>query len=221
MLHVGKTGGTAIKHALRHAMPPPGTVVVMHGHEVRLADIPADDEVFFVLRDPLSRYVSGFNSRLREGRPRYSYPWTAAERRAFAQFSTPDELATALSADDDARRRQARRAMREIGHVRWHYDHWLGDPGVLRARAGRVVVVGMQETLATDFERLKGRLGLSADVRLPRKDKAAHRSPADVDTYLSPVAVANLREWYADDYVLLAAAVGVDAGRGDRTLQGR
>ena len=71
----------------------------------------------FFIRDPLSRFVSAFNSRLREGRPRYHYPWREEERIAFAVFRTPDQLGSALSSDDPAQREQAEQAMRSIGHL--------------------------------------------------------------------------------------------------------
>ena len=50
---------------------------MIHGHGVRLADVPLDDDVFFVIRHPLERFVSGFNSRLHRGRPLRDITWTA------------------------------------------------------------------------------------------------------------------------------------------------
>jgi hypothetical protein len=46
-LHIGKTGGTAIKHAIG----PLASIknLVLHPHSVRLSDIPAGERVFFCL----------------------------------------------------------------------------------------------------------------------------------------------------------------------------
>jgi hypothetical protein len=101
MLHIGKTGGTAMKDVF--ASLPSGVgkyEIVVHRHSHRLPQIPRGQKVFFVVRDPVEKFVSGFNSRLREGRPRYHTPWTEAERTAFEQFQTPDMLARALSSED-------------------------------------------------------------------------------------------------------------------------
>ena len=67
-LHIGKTGGTAIKAALK-AYPPAVTLHV-HPHRFALADVPRGERVFFFVRDPLSRFVSAFHSRKRRGLPR-------------------------------------------------------------------------------------------------------------------------------------------------------
>ena len=64
---------------------------------------PGEPVAFFV-RHPVSRFVSGFNSRMRKGRPRRNVEWSEGERWSFERFRTPDELARALaSADPGAR----------------------------------------------------------------------------------------------------------------------
>ena len=42
------------------------------------------DEVVVILRDPVARFVSGFNSRQRQGMPKHFNAWKPAEERAFA-----------------------------------------------------------------------------------------------------------------------------------------
>src|SRR5205823_2768329 len=96
LLHVGKTGGTAVKHALRTALHAGGYCIRLCRHGVRLRDVPPGEKVVFFVRDPASRFVSGFYSRLRQGRPRYTSPWSRAEKAAFGRFGTPNDLAAAL-----------------------------------------------------------------------------------------------------------------------------
>lgn len=205
MLHVGKTGGTAVKHALRRRPPTdPRIEIVMHHHDVTLGDLPPWDDVFVVLRDPVARFVSAFNSRQRQGRPRHDVAWSPAERRCFTRFATPDDLGRALDDDDPLLRREARRAMRSVRHISWPYRRWLGSRRRVRARRSHILLVGHQENLSADFERLKSALALPADARLPSREKAAHRAPAGADTRLSDRAQANLAAWYRDDYDLLA-----------------
>ena len=38
-------------------------VVHLHRHAVRLRDVPVGEKFFFFVRDPVSRFVSGFHSR--------------------------------------------------------------------------------------------------------------------------------------------------------------
>lgn len=203
VLHIGKTGGTALSHVLVEHAPSARYRPVFGGHELTLEDVPTGERFMFFIRDPVSRFVSAFNSRLREGRPRYHYPWREEEKAAFARFQTPDELGSALSARDNVLRKEAEAAMRGVGHLNTGYSFWLGSPRSLRRRVGDVFFIGFQERLDEDFEVLKSRLGLPPDAELPEGD-AAHRAPAGVDAELSDEARANLERWYAEDLAFVA-----------------
>jgi hypothetical protein len=198
VMHIGKTGGTALNHVLVEHHQAARYRLLFGGHEVTLADIPEGERFMFFIRDPLTRFVSAFNGRLREDRPRYHYPWNDNERRAFAIFKTPDQLGAALSSDDAHLRAEAEFAMRGIGHLNSGYAYWFSGADALRARIDDVFFIGFQDRLDDDFELLKRKLPLPADARLPRGE-AAHQAPADYDASLGGMARANLERWYADD----------------------
>ena len=200
-LHIGKTGGTAIKHALTPVAAE--RQIVLHGHGARLSDVATGEQVIFLLRDPLSRFVSAFYSRQREGRPRYVVPWTPEEEAAFGRFQTANALAHALSSTSPAERRKAERAMHIIAHVNSRYWDWLLGPDYLHSRGADIRFIGLQEHLAEDFAILRTRLGLPDTVRLPDDDVAAHRNPASVDRSLDETAIRNLSAWYAEDFVAI------------------
>lgn len=200
-LHIGKTGGTAIKESLEGAVTADYRVV-LHPHNVVLRDIPRGEKVFFFVRDPLARFVSGFYSRQRRGRPRYDIPWQPEEEEAFSTFSTPDDLARSLASADAARASAAVRAMRTIRHVRYSYWDWFGDEDQLRARMDDVLFVGALEHLADDFQTLQSVLGLG-EAALPTDPVRSHRSPSGLDRRLSDASVAALRRWYHRDYQFL------------------
>jgi Sulfotransferase family len=202
VLHVGKTGGTALNHVLDEHQSVLRYQPVLGGHEATLAGVPVGERFMFFIRDPLSRFVSAFNSRLREGRPRYHYPWREEERVAFAVFKTPDQLATALSSIDPVQREQAEQAMRGIGHLSAFYSFWFGDEAAFRARLPDLFFIGFQERLDDDFELLKQKFGLPPEAQLPRGE-AAHQAPAGYDAHLGETARANLQRWYADDLVFV------------------
>jgi len=199
VLHVGKTGGTSLNHVLVEYADAARLQPVFGGHQLRVADVPVGESFMFVLRDPLSRYVSAFNSRLREGRPRYHYPWREEERVAFEEFKTPDQLGTALSAKDRRERSRAKQAMAAIGHVNTHYSYWFGKPSAFRKRLDDVFFIAFQEQLDDDFVLLRKKLGLPDGARLPQDDTVAHRSPPGFAVELGDVARANLARWYEDD----------------------
>ncbi len=199
VFHVGKTGGTALNHVLLEHADAVRYRLVFGGHQHTLADVPAGERFMFFIRDPLTRFVSAFNSRLREGRPRYHYPWREEERAAFAVFKTPDQLATGLSSADAGERARAEQAMSDIGHLNTRYSYWFGDEASFHERVPDLFFVGFQERLDEDFELLKERLGLPPDAQLPRGDVDAHQTPAGFDTHLGESARANLERWYEDD----------------------
>jgi Sulfotransferase family len=200
-LHIRKTGGTAIKHALANA--PAAFELLLHPHEKRLMDIPAGEPVFFFLRDPVTRFVSGFNSRKRQGMPRYHYPWSDGEREAFARFPTADTLASALTSSEARTRDAAEQAMRDIPHISSRYGDWLGNAAYLETRIDDLFFIGFQERLEADLARLTARLGLPLETRSPNDPLEAHRTPPGFPTALSPSSIATLHEVYRDDILLV------------------
>jgi Sulfotransferase family len=230
-IHVGKTGGTAIKEALReeglavegpesryvqkatYVPSTPYGQIVLHNHGFKLRDVPADDFAFFCLRDPISRFVSGFSSRLRKGQPRYNIKWKPMERVVFERFPTPQSLALGLRSDDREDRKIANWAMCHLQHVT-RYKHSLGGLNTVRATLPRLVYIGRQETLDWDWAQMKTILGLPKDLELPTDPVAAHRGDASVETSLDAVATEILRDWYARDYKLLGVCERIRASKG-------
>jgi Sulfotransferase family len=214
-LHVGKTGGTAVKRALRQAGLPdtPYGPIELHRHRFRMQDVPPDDFVMFCVRDPIARYLSGFHSRLKKGQPRYHSEWTARERVAFEEFPTPQRLAVALISDDRGERKRAKAAMRAIRHLRF-MERQVGTPEELAARLDHIVYIGRTETLDVDWVQMRPLLDLPRGARLPTDPVRAHRSDPALDTTLDPVALRALREWYEDDYRLVDYCDKVRARRG-------
>lgn len=211
-LHIGKTGGTAVKSALRSASVAAEYTLELHPHFFTLMDVPSGDKVMFFVRDPIARFVSGFYSRKRKGQPRYLSQWTLSEESAFRQFHTPNELALALSSEDQRIRRAGLRAMKSIMHVRTSYWDWFKNEPYFLSRVSDILFIGFQETLDKDFEILKRMLGLPA-ITLPEDDIGAHRNPQNLDTSLEMEALANLRKWYAADYRFMRLCKEIRSGK--------
>jgi hypothetical protein len=147
--------------------------------------------------------LSGFHSRQRQGRPRYFSPWSPDEEQAFRRFATPNELARAISADDEGRRTEALDAMNAIRHLRVSYWSWFGERDYFLSRLPSVLFVGSQENLARDFRTLIGMLGLPAALELPTDDVKAHRNPVRSEPVIDDEARGNLVRWYATEYEFL------------------
>lgn len=194
-IRIGKTGSTAIKAALENEM-------IFFKHYINLRkvfDQNLADQVSFFVRDPAERFVSGFNSRLRKGAPRYNTRWSAEEAKAFSLFKTPDEIALALESPDDSVREDAKLGLNAIQHCRLDYRHYLDSVDFLEANKHRIVFIGVQEELDTDYRRLCRVLGLQDPPAPPEDDVGAHRTPAGFATALSEQGRANVLRHYASD----------------------
>jgi hypothetical protein len=200
ILHIRKTGGNALKTALGKVAEEYD--LVLHGHTTTLRDIKAGERVAFIVRDPVDRFVSGFNSRLRKGQPLLNSRWSEGEEQAFARFKTPNDLAEALTVVEV--REEARKAMREIAHVKTSFADTLGSKSYVLERLTDIVWIGRTESLDRDFEKLRQHLGLPSTIVLPSESTAAHRTPDGFSTALSEIGRKNVTAWYADDLEFVA-----------------
>lgn len=199
-LHIGKTGGNAVREALAPAIAD--GAVTWHGHATNLADIPRGERVAFFVRDPVTRFISGFNSRLRKGQPRNLSEWSLDERTSFERYRTPNTLAEALASGEPATRDGAEQAMLSISHVSKRLTDFLTSKAYVEARRDDIAFVGAQETLAADFERLKRVLKLPQSISLPADAVVAHRTPEGFSRTLSPTGRAAIEAWYDRDIAL-------------------
>jgi hypothetical protein len=203
MIHIGKTGGTALKDTLRPVSTLGQYEILTHRHVTRLDDIPVGEKVFFVIRDPLERYVSGFNSRLRQGHPTHHTPWLPAEEVAFREFPTADSLGCALHSADAEERTRAIRAMTSVRHIRDSYWEWFRSREYFEKRVDDLLMVLWCPDLTPSFPQLRDALGLPDSVSLETDGLKAHRSPDGMDRRLGDVATDNLERWYGREYAFI------------------
>ena len=222
-LHIGKTGGSAIKEALKRGIKEQdiysktkklkdNTIleikdlseqfdqIILHGHGTTLKEIPETDWFFFCIRDPLSRFVSGFYSRQRQGKPRYNIPWNAKEERAFRHFETANDLAEALSSKSPSVRNRAEQAMQNIRHVKTSISRWIVDPIYFNERKKNLLCILEQKTLEEDFTKLLQNLRYKRELNLSTDTKITHQADASKSNItLSKLALQNLNNHYATD----------------------
>jgi len=198
-LHIGKTGGTSIKFALYPYRRFKNYIFFFHPHEIKLKFIPRGGKIIFFLRDPVSRFVSAFNSRKRMGMPRYYFPWNHDEKIAFENFNNANELAISLS-KKNKKYQKAICAMKSIQHVKDSYWDWFEDKIYFKSRLEDIIFWGFQESLNQGFEEVKQLFSLPINLKLPVDDINAHRSPEDAAVILNEQAIENLKIWYFKDY---------------------
>lgn len=208
-IHIGKTAGTAIRVAFAeesavsgNVLPQKDKLFLMHGHGFKFTAAGDREKVFFVVRNPLERFVSGFYSRMREGKPKNYNPWNAAEKEAFTNFSTPNELGEALSSSNVGKQEAAKAALNGIGHVNTSYWDWFQDPEHLKKNSHKILKVLRQEQLNEDFEAFCREFDLSISG-LPSDNIKSHRTPDKYPKGLSKEATVNLKKWYNKEYHFL------------------
>jgi hypothetical protein len=143
-MHIPKTGGTAYSD-LSAAIAEQGYAMPLKlGHawtfERAIGSVP-ELRLCTLIRDPLERTVSSFNSRLRQGRPKYRSMWTVEEAAAFSIFPDVRAFLDALVSDGHFEISATEFAFRNISHLRRGYAFYFKSPDYLEAHKDRLAFV--------------------------------------------------------------------------------
>ena len=132
--------------------------------------------------------------------PRRYTPWTKTEQELYAAYSSPDQLALALSSTSPDTREEARWLMRANPHVSYSAWDCFISAEYLLSRKDDIFFIGLQESLEIDFQTLVSKLGLPSTVKLLEKDSPYANSSRETEhVELDEEAIRNLETWYADD----------------------
>ncbi len=219
-IHVGKTGGTAVKKVARKyynvkRSKAPQTVtgsLVLHNH-ISLSEAerrfgPAG-KIAFTFRDPTERFTSGFYCRLRMGHPQHTSRWDASEAAAFSHFEDANDLAECLSSQHHAKRSAAFFAMDAIRHLRRGYAFHFGDRvNFILDQAPRVAACIDTKNLTRNGSAFMQRLGfenLDENTFLSSANSTTHSK------HLSELALKNLREYWSDEYAYYDTFKAIEA----------
>jgi hypothetical protein len=202
-IHIGKTAGTKIAHIARQVNEnPDGRRIRFHGHAAELGILPEACGYFFAIRDPISRFRSGFYSRKRKGQPRYNVEWSPYEAFAFERFEHANDLAEALF-EDGPRGRDAAAAIKSIQHTAQNQsDHFTGQGAFIHTRPPVWIV--RQQKFAEDMREFLTRIGHGALVDALPLTQPVHGNDYSGIPDLSADARARLQAWYAQDFAFIA-----------------
>jgi hypothetical protein len=154
-----------------------------------------------VVRDPLERTVSAFNSRHVAG-PQGVAAWSTAEAAAFALFPSVDEFLAACASDIASDRAAARYAMRSIAHLRDGYVHHFGRGDAAQKAMERIDCVGTVNDLDTFHCRMFQPLGVDAEL-VAEHATFEHRSPVPTSSWTAQLCAtdqAALLDFLAAEY---------------------
>ena len=135
-LHIPRTGGTSRALALRDEP------VIVSGHRVRLSSVEPDDTPVIFVRDPVERFISGWD---------HLYPHKGAA--VLRRWRTAEALAHDIE--------DAYPLVSRVAYVFRRMSWWLDVP---RPDA----IVGRTETMVVDMERILGHAAYLPTVNVSR-----------------------------------------------------
>ncbi len=205
-LHLSKNAGTQIKSLAEQYNAHKGVYrLVLHPHSVTLKSIPQGQRYFFSIRHPVSRFKSGFYSRLRQGKPQYFSKWSPQEEIAFRHFEHANHLAETLFSDG-ADGIAAYQAMRSIRHLARNQVEWFDHNGHFLELNPPFAIL-RQEAFDADLANFLTKVGapsMSSGPQTPDPALGAHHNSYDDVPPLSQKAKGNLERWYAPDMAFYA-----------------
>ena len=111
-------------------------------------------KISFSIRDPLERVVSGFQSRLRQGRPRYNQPWRVYEATAFSLFNSAETFLDSLLKEDDYSVAATEFALNHILAISWNYQFYFHDAESVRLYRKNICLVGQTSGMSLYINQL-------------------------------------------------------------------
>jgi len=200
--HLGKTGGGSV----RQLLGPIRSQWVSVGHRGTLDEIqqqwPDLPMVFFV-RDPLTRFVSGFNN-FRRAVVHKSTGKLPSDHQlvAYSLFATANDLAEGLVSHDEHTRSSAHWAIGRLGFLSNHLTANLGSPAIVDQHRPQIALIGLFERFDISIEAMRVALHLPASLQLPAEPSLAHRGLSHLPNQLSPMGRAAVTQWYRADIAL-------------------
>jgi hypothetical protein len=212
-IHVPKTGGTAIKWTVNQYQKLLMTTgekckITCHRHNVSFADIPVGENIFFIARDPIDRFVSAFFYCKQRLLKKNYY------RKQLKPFDTPNDLAVALDANHP-KNLLAKKIFKRNIHMR-HISDWHVSKDYFNSRLNDIRFICFTETLTADFDNLKRLLNIPSEITLPQKSKHANKIGKNIPNeqkIIQEPGLTLLKEWYKQDIEFVALCKEIVASR--------
>jgi hypothetical protein len=206
-LHIPKTGGTSLISFGQQLVDKGHPFPVSFGHSWRIHEIRSyfpKIKLTLMLRDPLERMVSGYNSRLRQGRPSYNSMWTPAEAAVMAMLPSSRHLLDAMLSEDQFSISAVAYARKKVSHLRWNYCFYFKNPEFVRKNASLFQLVGHMRNFGQFVNRM-AELCETPDALVRELYHKMHDSPeksSSVLDHYSQEEISRLRAAMAEEYAI-------------------
>lgn len=222
-LHIPKTGGSGVTKFGKELVARGYQFPCIFGHGWKVEEILThfpEMRLCFILREPLSKMISGFNSRLRQGRPTYNSLWSPAEAAAFAMLPSTRHLLDAMLSDDEYQQSALAYAMHAVRHLRWSYSFYFKDVPSVKARAAHFELIGDISSLSDFIGRITVLSGAPAALaaELYQKRHEAGGGSGDPLAGYTEEQVARIRDHLRRDFRIHRELLAL-AGRGPQPSQ--
>jgi|GEM_PF-2368613 len=204
-IHIPKTGGTSIGKFGSKVIAGGGKFPIAFPHgwtaEQIFNEFPKI-ELYFIIREPLERTISGINSRIRMGRPQYNIVWNVGEAVSFNFFPTAVELLNGLAAQDERIKSAAIFAFKHINHLKHGYEFYFKDAAFIRANADRFPLVREISDSDSFVTQLCARTGINPQMldQHYRRLHVAPQSTSNLAASLAPETLAAARKFLSREY---------------------
>ena len=226
-IHVGKCGGSYLARNLPRsstihmrkpeAEPNVGYIIWLRNplsrfvsafnHSLALVEYDVGTKNFDDLYNdescPYYRLKNKINSVLETGEPFCMWDSGSTYVELMRYFGTANALAEGLSSSDRLVRDKAKWLMSnaQVEHIYKGLGWYMDNGKFIREHHDQIFFVGRQEQMSQDLNALFSQLG----VGLKQIDRPIRQGQAEADKYLSEVAIANLKDFYArSDYKALS-----------------
>ena len=204
-IHIGKTGGTSLGKVNSALKDNGHTTLRIFDHSTTLAKAADENPNYrfsFMIRDPIERIVSGFNSRMRQSRPSYTALWKPEEAICYQWFPTVHDFFDALLSNDERMKSAGLFGLRHMGHVHRGFTFHFGSLETLARYEERIYFVGRLERGDTELQSFFKPLDIPRHIIEEYSDH--HHSGGDSTmqslTRISDTRLQELKSYFHKEY---------------------
>ena len=203
-IHIGKTAGNTVKSIASDVNHNYNKKLHIYPHNCDLKNILRfrKDRISFILRDPAERFISGFYSRMRNGRPLNNRLWSLKEAISYLYFPDANKLCEALGDDDERLYSAALYAINSIQHLKRGYSFYFQSVDMIKKYEDRFYAIVPFDKLHDYMHEIFSPLGVPQDF-VEKNMQKYHAAPVETarrTAELTQAARENLRSFLQQDY---------------------